>query len=256
MSDGESTTPAPRKRPSYGLPAPTTPAPGGGGAPQQWSPSGQEAPGGDPYGAPAPGGAPTGGPFGGGEVPQTGPLPSTGHLGPARRRRRGVVPLVIGLILLVIVGPVMTIGGIVWSMSSLVPDATSGPTVIDGGTVDLEVPANEMLIVYVPAEDAEAAQCTAEGSGSGDVSTVPSSSTTVFGDGSEYVQVLGVATLQDTTVTISCTGTDGPAYLGPYSLLSMAGPLLIGPIIGVVAGLVGLILTIIGIVLLVRSRRA
>ena len=28
MSDGESTTPAPRKRPSFGLPGPTTPAPG------------------------------------------------------------------------------------------------------------------------------------------------------------------------------------------------------------------------------------
>jgi hypothetical protein len=85
---------------------------------------------------------------------------------------------------------------------------------------------------------------------------VPSSTATTFGDGSEYVQVLGVASLQDTTATISCTGTEAPAYLGPYSLFGMMAPLVIGPIIGVVAGLVGLVLTIVGIVLLVRSRRA
>ena len=34
MSDGESTTPAPRQRPSYGLPGPTSAAPGAEAAPQ------------------------------------------------------------------------------------------------------------------------------------------------------------------------------------------------------------------------------
>ena len=47
-----------------------------------------------------------------------------------------------------------------------------------------------------------------------------------------------------------------PARLGPYSVFSMAGPLLIGLVIGVLAGLIGLVLTIVGIVKLVRSRRS
>jgi hypothetical protein len=166
-----------------------------------------------------------------------------------------VLPLVIGLVLLVVIAPAATIIGIVWSLGSLVGDATSGPTPIEASTT-LELSANEMVIVYVPAEDAATAECTAEGSAPGAVTTVPSSTATTFGDGSEYVQVLGVASLQDTTATISCTGTEAPAYLGPYSLFGMMAPLVIGPIIGVVAGLVGLVLTIVGIVLLVRSRRA
>ncbi len=141
-------------------------------------------------------------------------------------------------------------------MSSLVGGVTSGPTPMDGGTATIEVAANEMLIVYVPAADADAAQCTAEGSAPGAVSTVPSSGSVTFADGQEYVQVLGVASLDDTTVTLTCTETEAPGYLGPYSLLGVAAPLLIGPIIGVVAGLIGLVLTIVGIVRLARSRPA
>lgn len=258
MSDGESTTPARRERPSYGLPGPTAPAPGTAsgtpGAPGTASgpPRGQ-------FGAPA-------SPFPGSYdndayAPQTGPLPAVGGFGgpggsaPATRRR-GLWPLIIGLVLLLVIGPAATIGGIVWSMSELAGDTSTGPTALPGATSEIEVPKNEMLILYVPKADASAAKCTAEGASPGAVSTVPSSSPATFGDGSEYVQVLGVAVLEDTTVTVTCTGTEAPAYLGPYNLVTMAGPLLIGPILGVIAGLIGLVLTIIGIVLLVRSRRS
>ena len=263
MSDGESTTPAPRKRPSFGLPGPTTPAPGAD--PQQGAPAH------DPYGQ-APqqgyGQASYGASFADG--PQTGPLPpsalAASHTsgpsapGPGRSgrsgRRRGVLPLVIGLVLLLVIAPAATIVGIVWSLGSLVGDASEGPTPMEASSATLELSANEMVIVYVPAADAATAECTAEGSDPGAVTTVASSTATTFGNGEEYVQVLGVASLQDTTATISCTGTDAPAHLGPYSLFGMMAPLVIGPIIGVVAGLVGLVLTIVGIVLLVRSRRA
>ena len=259
MSDGESTTPAPRKRPSFGLPGPTPPAPGTdpqSGAPQHGASqhSGPQHSGpqgsGSPYGADAYG-----------EMPTTGPLPPSVNAahpspgGPGGRRRRGVLPLVIGLVLLVVIAPVATIVGIVWSLGSLVGDTSAGPTPMESSST-LELSAREMVIVYVPAEDAGSAECTAEGSAAGDITTVPSSTATTFGDGSEYVQVLGVASMQDTTATITCTGTDAPAHLGPYSLFGMMAPLVIGPIIGVVAGLVGLVLTIVGIVLLIRSRRA
>lgn len=268
MSDGESTTPAPRKRPSFGLPGPTTPAPGTdpqSGAPHH-APYGQSSQPGpaqaSPYGAPS--GASPQGAFGASfaESPQTGPLPPSALAsaqpgpGPSRpRRRRGVLPLVIGLVLLIVIAPVAAIVGVVWSLGSLVGDATSGPIPMEASSTTLELSANEMVIVYVPAADAATAECTAEGSSPGAVTTVPSSSATTFGNGEEYVQVLGVASLQDTTATISCTGTDAPAHLGPYSLFGMMAPLVIGPIIGVVAGLVGVVLTIVGIVLLLRSRR-
>lgn len=261
MTDGESTTPAPRRRPSYGLPGPTTPAVDSGASAGGAHGSGpSSAPAHPPHGGVgAPG--PYASPYGGGPAlhgPQTGPLPTSGAPSPpsARPRRRGLWPLISGLVLLLLVGPAATIIGIVWSMGGLVGDVSTGPTVIEGGTGTVEVSANEMLIVYVPQADAAEATCTAEGADPGAVSTVPSSTSVTFSDGSQYEQKLGVASLEDTTVTISCTGTDGPAYLGPYSLFGMAAPLLIGPIIGMVAGLIGLVLTIIGIVLLVRSRRS
>ena len=245
MSDGESTTPGGRRRPSYGLPGPTSPA--------------HDA---APYGGPSYGGPPDPGVHGTGQAwygpaghgPQTGPLPASGAPAPTSPRRRGLLPLIIGLVLLLVVGPAATIGGIVWSVSSLAGDASTGPQVLEGSSGEVDVSANEMLIVYVPQEDAAGAECTAEGSDPGAVSVVPSSSSVTFGDGSQYEQKIGVAIVEDTTVTISCTGTDAPAYLGPYSLFGMAAPLLIGPIIGLVAGLVGLVLTIVGIVLLVRTR--
>lgn len=258
MSDGESTTPAPRKRPMYGLPGPagpdSGPSAGSGGAfgasgtatPSSSSPDG--SPHGSSFGAGAPSGPDA-------YTPVSGPLPPQPPASAVPHRRRGLWPLLIGLALLLIIAPAATIGGLVWSFSSLVGDTSAGPAVIEGGSGQYEVAANEMLILYVPSEDAAGAQCTAEGEASGAVSTVPTSGSVTFGDGSQYDQVLGVAVLEDTTVTVSCTGTDAPAYLGPYSLFKVAAPMLIGPIIGIVSGLVGLVLTVVGILLLVRSRR-
>ena len=264
MSDGESLTPRPRKRPTYGLPGPSGPSAGPGSPEQpepgsQWShersePSSSFS--GPSFGEPGAAwhGSSAGSPAGPAPWSQT----QSGYGGPSseapRRRPRGLLPLIIGIVLLVIVAPVAFIGGFFWSMSSVMEDAVAGPTVLEGGSQEVEVAANEMLLLYVPAEDAEAAECSAEAVGGGSVSTVPTTGTTQFGDGSEYEQVLGVAALEDTTVAISCTGTEAPAYLGPYSLLGVAAPLLIGLIIGVVAGLVGLVLIVVGIVLLVRSR--
>ena len=264
MSDGESPTPSPRKRPTYGLPGPSGPSTDTGFPEQpdpgsQWPHDRSEPSGSFPgpnygdsgsawYGSSA--GSPAG------PAPWSQAQPGYGGPSPEAppRKRRGLLPLIIGIVLLVIVAPVAFIGGIIWSMSSVMGDAVAGPTVLEGGSGEVEVAANEMLLLYVPAEEAEAAECSAEAVGGGSVSTVPTTGTTQFGDGSEYEQTLGVAALEDTTVAITCSGTEAPAYLGPYSLLGVAAPLLIGPIVGVVAGLIGLVLIIIGIVLLVRSR--
>ncbi|HJB10900.1 MAG TPA: hypothetical protein H9786_10305 [Candidatus Brachybacterium merdavium] len=245
MSDGESPTPSPRKRPSYGLPGPSGPS-ADPGLPAQPEPGSQWA-----QDRSEPFGSFSGPSFGSSAGSPAGPAPSPQA---PRRKQRGLLPLIIGIVLLVVVAPVAFIGGIFWSMSSVMEDAVAGPTVLEGGSGEVEVAANEMLLLYVPAADAEAAECSAEAVGGGSVSTVRTSGTTQFGDGTEYEQTLGVAALEDTTVAVTCSGTEAPAYLGPYSLLGVAAPLLIGPIIGVVAGLIGLVLIIIGIVLLVRSR--
>lgn len=170
------------------------------------------------------------------------------------RRRRGLVSLIVGLVLLLVVAPAVTFGGIIWAMASLVGHVDQGPIALDGPTSQVEVSANEMLIVYVPEEDAARATCTATGSPEGSVTAVASSGEVQFADGTRYQQKLGVVATQDSTVTVTCEGTDAPVRLGPLSLVSVAVPLLAGPLIGVVVGLVGLVLAIVGLVRLLRSR--
>ncbi|WP_106506066.1 hypothetical protein [Brachybacterium timonense] len=225
MTESDSTASRPRRaRPTYGLPGPVDSgsAPSGDGA------------------ASGPHTIPTGSTLLGG--------PGSGEP-PTRPRRRARVPLALGLVLLVVIAPVFFIGGIAWAMSSVVGDAGRGPTEFTAAEQQITLEANHMVFVYVPAEATDAT-CTA----SGGVTTIASDAEVTFGNGSTYRQALGVAATSDTTATITCTGTDAPAYLGPYSMFGIALPLLLGPVIGVLAGLVGLVLTIVGIVLMVRRR--
>lgn len=257
MSQDGRSTPG-RSRPTYGLPGPT-PGDGEAGAPSGHAQSGHAQPGHAQPGHAQSGhaqsayGHPGYGPSDPYATSSAAPPPASD---PPKHRRRGVIPLVVGLVLLVVVGPVAFIGGLVWSLGALAGDTMNGPEVLAGGSGQVEIGTNEMVIVYVPAADAAGATCTAEGADGADVSTVPSSGTVEFPDGTTYEQTIGVLAHEDSSVTITCTGTDAPAYLGPYSLFGIAGPLLIGPIIGVLAGLVGLVLIIIGAVKLARSGRS
>ncbi|PZP14632.1 MAG: hypothetical protein DI611_11425 [Brachybacterium faecium] len=273
MSERDGTSGGSR-RPTYGLPGPL---PGSDGpapqdpyaAPQDpyAAPDGGQQGGPSPYSAQgSPGFAAQGSPGYGtsGYDPSAPAAPAHVHgaqPGPVgygqqpKKRRRGIIPLVIGLVLLVVVAPLVTIGGLVWAFGSLASDTMTGPEVLSGGSGEVTVSANEMIIVYVPTADAESTTCTAESSGqASDIVVTPTSGTVTLGDGNSYEQTIGVAALSDTTVTVTCEGTDSPAYLGPYSLFGIAVPMLIGPAIGVLAGLVGLVLVIVGIVKLVRSR--
>ncbi|MCW1805012.1 hypothetical protein [Brachybacterium squillarum] len=281
MSDGDTTAPGQRRRPTYGLPAPTpepgdAAAPGAYGSPAPQGRYGSPAPQ-DPFGGPAPQGqyespAPQGefgspapqGQFGSPAPHEpaawtshgAAPAPMGGPSAPApARRRRGLVPLIIGLALLIIVGPAAAVGGIIWGFSGVMGQATDGPTVVQGASGTVEMGANEMLILYVPTADA-GATCTVEGASPSDLTTVPTSGTITAPDGTSYEQSLGVVATADTNATITCTGTEAPAYMGPLDVFGIALPLILGPIIGVVVGLVGLVLAIVGAVLLVRSRRS
>lgn len=249
MSERDGTSGGSR-RPTYGLPGPL---PGSDGPATQ---DPYPAPGGSGYGAPGYGTPDQGAPghVGPAYGPGSGPDPVR-QSGTPKKRRRGIIPLVIGLVLLVVVAPLVTIGGLVWAFGSLASDTMTGPEVLNGGSGEVSIAANEMIIVYVPSEDADSTTCTAESTGqSNDVVVTPTSGTVALGDGQSYEQTIGVAALADSTVTVTCEGTDAPAYLGPYSLFGIAGPMLIGPAIGILAGLVGLVLVIVGIVKPVRSK--
>lgn len=245
-----------RRRPTYGLPGPVPDQDGS----TAHTPSSAREPGGAgdrpgpvgrfdaaASGADASPGAVASAPDAATRAPGGAPAPP--------RKRRGIVPLVIGLVLLIVIAPVVAIGGVVWSLGSLVSDQASGPEVLSSGSEQVSISANEMIIVYVPSEDASQTTCTATATDQGAITVVPTSGSVTFGDGSTYEQTIGVAAGSDATVTVDCEGTDAPAYLGPYSLFSVAGPLLIGPVIGVLAGLAGLVLVVVGIVKLVQSRR-
>lgn len=233
MTEQDSSGRAPRPRPSYGLPGPA-PAP----APTPTAPSEDDSP------------------------RATTPLPPPQFSGqgqaPTRRRRRGLIPLLLGLLGMFVLAPAALIIGIIIAFSGLTSQVMDGPTALENGTVTVPANAGEMYLVYVPEASADSATCTAKGSSADAVTAVPSSSTVTFPDGSKYRQTMGAMAIHDTKVTISCEGIpEGQAaYLGPVSAQQLGIPLLLGAVISVVLGVIGLVLVIIGILGLVRSRRS
>ena len=182
-------------------------------------------------------------------------------------KRRGVWPLVIGLVLMVIVAPVVFFGGVTYAAKHVVDVARDAELVQSGGTVTLD--ANEKALVMV------------------DVGAAPNSELSVNSDTSVATQSCevagpdGVATV-DTGFGLSAnlngrsyesagvyTATSAGAYTvtcaGPAKVLSGADatgliggtlmPAVVGFLLATLAGLVGLGLAILGIVRLVRSRR-
>src|SRR5699024_12164300 len=93
--------------------------------------------------------------FGSSAGSPAGPVPSAQA---PRRKQRGLLPLIIGIVLLVVVAPVAFIGGVLRSISSVVEDAVAGPTVLEGGRREGEVAANELRLLCGPAADAEAGE--------------------------------------------------------------------------------------------------
>jgi hypothetical protein len=146
------------------------------------------------------------------------------------------------------------IGGILIGSAQIGEQAVSGPATL--GTEDtMDLESWEMVTVYIPQTDVDAgAGCTAEADDPSQIQQVPSSSQVQFPDGM-YVQTLGIMATGDTAVTITCEGTDAAAFLGPFSVAKMMGFMIGGPILGLLTGTIGLVLLVIGIVLLVRSRR-
>lgn len=229
-------------------------SPDGGlyGAPGAGSPTGQfgesgTGPSGGPFGVP-PGQA--GGPGGPG-----GPGAQQGYAVPPQQKRRGLLPLILGIVLMIIIAPVVGVVGIVWGGSSIASSAGSGPVQMENGTVEMELESWDMVQIYVPEADADA-ECSIQAENPNAIQAVDGTGQELPApDGTTYTDSVSAVATEDTTVTVTCEGTDAPAYIGPMSMTSMILPMLIGVGIALVAGLVGLILTIVGIVLLVKTRR-
>lgn len=213
-------SPASRPRPQYGLPGPAGSAPGPTGS----SPVGVAGP------------------------AQTGAAPSA-----PRGRRRGLVPLLLGLLSLLL-GGVALVTGFVIGLGSMAGTISSGLQAFDGTSTTVTAQADEVYVVYVPADHADMS-CTATGADPGAVQTVPTSGRANIGPGGQaYEQRMGVVATSATRVTVTCDGP-GAGVIGPVGMWRVATPILVGLGIGALLGILGLVLAIVGIVRLARGRR-
>lgn len=265
VTDDASSRP-PRPRPSYGLPGPTpapegtTPmgspdAPGAAGSPIG---SGSDALGETATSDPAPQGIPTQNGTGPSWTPAGGASTASGGITasgarPAAPRRRAVLPLVLGFLSLAL-SVVAVIVGLLVGAGSMMGVITSGLTPVAGPTT-VQAESGQMYLVYVP--EGSATTCTAAGETPDAAATVPATvgSAPLGPNGETYEPVLGVQASESTAITITCTGEDA-GYMGPVDGGSALLPFGIGFLVGTVLGVLGLVLIIVGIIRLVRSRRA
>jgi hypothetical protein len=262
-----------RRRPSYGLPGPQQ-------GPQGQSSYGSSPQPGNGYGSPAQGGhgSPAGADgagYGGGPSasdPFGPPATPTGRMGYAggpgfpvhgatapRKKRRGIIPLVIGIVL-VVVGLFTTFFGAVAGVTVGAMKSGSGSFTaqpFDGDSATMDLDGYSMVMIAVPEEDAGKARCTVDSSIQGAITETDTEQDLPMPDGSTYKTTTSFITTQATTATIDCEGTDSPAYVGPIglSLSDVGGPLIVGTVIGALPGILGVVLIIVGIVKLVRSGR-
>ncbi len=278
-SDGPS---ADSGRPTYGQSAPGAPSAGttGGASSAGTSPGAPSADASGPAGASAPSG-PTGyvlppkgqrgsagGPAGsaggpaGPSGPAYGPAASGGPTGPAGAaaptRRRGKLPLILGIVLIVIALALAIIGPII-SVRNVVSAIDADGNAITDGKAEVPLDEFDMILVYVPSDDSGTAECTSSSPGDSSVQTDTGGGQSVtFPNGTSYEQRSGILATSDTTVTVSCTGTSSAdaMYVGPINVWGFVVPFFGGIVLGLFIGLIGLVLTIVGIVLMVRTRRA
>ncbi len=169
------------------------------------------------------------------------------------RKRRGAIPLVLGFLSLAL-SVVALIIGLFVGAGSMMGVLSSGLTPVSGPT-EVAAESGQMYLVYIP--EGSATTCTAAGTTPDAAVTVPAQvgSAPLGPNGETYEPVLGVQASESTTITITCTGEDA-GYMGPVDATSAMVPLGIGFLVGTVLGILGLVLIIVGIVRLVRSRRA
>lgn len=247
MSEPHTPGPQRRPRPTYGLPAE-----GAAGLPAEGAVDGSAHA--ESRVAPQAPAAAAEQPVDAAGAPGQSGTPGAGGSG-QRGRRRALVPLIIGLVLLLIIGPGVGIGSFALSLREVISAASEGPAEIPADGLEVDLEANEMMFIYVPQADAATAECTIEPTGE-QITEVLAQGEVELPQGT-YQQHKGIVTTQDAHITLQCEGvSSNPALmLGPISMSSIGLTLLVGLLLALALGLAGLVLTVVGIVRLVRSRR-
>ncbi|MCS6711459.1 hypothetical protein JSY14_05255 [Brachybacterium sp. EF45031] len=175
----------------------------------------------------------------------------------APRRRKGLIPLILGLLSMLVGAPAAVLIGIAVAVGSMVGHVTEQPPTVPPTGLTVEAEAQQMFLVMVPSEQSADTTCTATSPEQAALTTVPAGNDpVVLADGRSYTPVVGVGTLEATPVTVQCEGPGaaGAVVMGPLGIMEMGLPLLIGLGVSLLLGLLGLGLTILGIVRLLRSR--
>lgn len=184
------------------------------------------------------------------------------------KKRRGLGALITGLVLMLLVAPLLFVGGLTFAARNVVNIARDAQTVAPGGTLTLKAGESALVVVDVgPAPNnslsvndtsADATQsCTMTGP-AGEATVDSTSGLSANLDGRHY-ESAGLFTATDAgTYTLTCsgpakvmTGADATGIAG-----RTVAAALIGFVAASVAGLLGLILLIVGIVRMRRSSRS
>ena len=176
---------------------------------------------------------------------------SFGHYQPPPKKRGlkriifGILGIVANAIGLLVMPFIAGIGVAVVALLTASPVSLGGPY----GTFDAS--ATSLHYAYVPASEAEAASCTAEGGS--DVVWEPENTTmpTTI-DGTEYAPIGSIEVTSDQEVTMSCTGASDVAVADIGVIGTMVG-FGVGIVIPVGLGLLAIALLIWGIVARVWS---
>lgn len=169
-----------------------------------------------------------------------------------QRRRRGLKRLIFGILGIIanaiglfVLPFIAVLGGAVVGLLGMTP----APLSPDGGT--FETSAASIYYIAAPADEASSTTCEFDGQ---DLDIDHEASALSVGeiDGVEYESIYTVISPQNQQVTVHCEGatTLAVAEVGIVGMLISTG---VGVIIPIVLGLLALILTIWGIIALVRS---
>ncbi|MDO4244021.1 MAG: hypothetical protein Q4C85_09755 [Actinomyces sp.] len=184
-------------------------------------------------------GAPDGDPYARRPVPAAAPVPGTDRAArPARRGRRRWATLVVGLVLLLVVPGIMTISAVVMVLDG---SLSAGAVLAEDGTVYLEKGTTSAL--YSAGVGSSTQSCTVTG---------PDGTELAMDKAVEGASYVSFTASQTGNHTVSCPQGTADVVVGPPMNLSRLPLASILVVTAAFIGLVGLVVTVIGII---RMRR-
>lgn len=187
---------------------------------------------------------------------------------PGMPKRRGVWPLVVGIVFMVVISPVIFFGAMIVGAKDAIDVVEKAPVISQGGSV--QVGADQYMVVLAdvgPAADdginassgGPVPTCTVRDPQGQDVQLDNAeSSLTVSKDGRSYAFAGTFKSTDQGRYTIDCEDGNALVPAGPEaeeSLTNFVTYVLVGLVAATIVGIIGLILVIVGIVKLVKSNK-